>query len=112
VTRADLAACASAGRSTPEVKALIGYEVRRAQDHYAAAAPGVVMLAPASQACIRAAYTLYGGILDEVVAADYDVFVRRATVPNRRRAAVAARALLSRSGTPVGLPGLAVAVPA
>ena len=112
VTRADLAACASAGRSTPEVKALIGYEVRRAQDHYAAAAPGVVMLAPASQACIRAAYTLYGGILDEVVAADHDVFVRRATVPNRRRAAVAARALLSRAGTPVALPGSRVAVPA
>ena len=42
---------------------------------------------------MRTAFPLYGGILDEVVAADYDVFARRATVPNRRRAAVAARAL-------------------
>ncbi len=45
------------------------------------------MLDPASQACMRTAFALYGGILDEVAAADYDVFVRRATVPNRRRAA-------------------------
>ena len=57
------------------------------------------MLDAGSQACIRTAFHLYGGILDEVVAADYDVFARRATVPNRRRAAVALRCLL----TPVGM---------
>jgi phytoene synthase len=106
VTRSALAACAAARQATPEVKGLIRYEVRRAQAHYAAAAPGVTMLAPGSQSCIRAAYTLYGGILDEVRAADYDVFVRRATVPSRRRAAVAARSLLARTGSPVVVPGL------
>ena len=47
----------------------------------------------ASQASIRTAYALYGGILDEVAKQDFDVFVRRAVVPNRRRAAVAARKL-------------------
>ena len=77
----------------------------RAQAHYAAAAPGITMLAPASQACMRTAYALYGGILDEVAAQDYDVFVRRALVPQRRRLAVAARALLSPTGTPVVIPG-------
>jgi phytoene synthase len=51
---------------------------------------------------MRTAYRLYGGILDEVVAADYDVFVRRATVPNRRRASVALSSLMTRPGTPVG----------
>jgi phytoene synthase len=105
VGRADLAAAAARGRATERIKALIEYEVRQAQEHYALAAPGVTMLSPGSQSCIRAAYTLYGGILDEVVAADYDVFVRRATVPNRRRAAVAARAIVTRPGTPVALPG-------
>jgi phytoene synthase len=50
---------------------------------------------------MRTAYALYGGILDEVKAADYDVFARRATVPNRRRAAVAVRSLITRPGTPV-----------
>ena len=73
----------------------------RAREHYARAAPGIPMLEPASQACMRTAFQLYGGILNEVEAAGYDVFARRATVPNRRRAAVAVRSLLTRPGTPV-----------
>ncbi|GAB3818746.1 hypothetical protein GCM10027605_71850 [Micromonospora zhanjiangensis] len=81
----------------------------RAQAHYAAAAPGIVLLSPASQACMRTAYALYGGILDEVAAADYDVFVRRAVVPRARRAAVAGRALVTPTGTPVVVPGPAIA---
>ena len=97
LARADLA-----GReSTPQIKALVRYEVSRAREHYAAAAPGIPLLDPASQACMRTAFQLYGGILDEIVAADYDVFSRRATVPHRRRAAVAARSLLTRPGTPM-----------
>jgi phytoene synthase len=105
VTRDDLAAAANRRAATPRIKELIEYEVTRAQTHYLAAAPGVPLLAPASQACIRTAYALYGGILDEVAAQDFDVFVRRATVPDRRRAAIAARALLTPPGTPVTVPG-------
>ncbi|QOC94711.1 phytoene/squalene synthase family protein [Micromonospora craniellae] len=105
VTHEDLVACQAAGRSNEPVRKLIRHEVARAQTHYAAAAPGVLLLDPASQACIRTAYALYGGILDEVAAQDYDVFVRRATVPRRRRLAVASRALLTPAGTPVELPG-------
>jgi phytoene synthase len=104
VTRADL----ERRRATPEIKELIRYEVGVAREHYRQAAPGIPMLHPASQACMRTAFRLYGGILDEVVAADYDVFTRRATVPNRRRASVAARALLTRPGrgmTMAELPG-------
>ena len=100
VTRADLYAARAAGRSTPQIKALIRAEVARADEHYAAAAPGIPLLLPGSQACMRTAYELYGGILDEVAAEDYDVFTRRATVPNQRRAAVVARSLLTRPGTP------------
>jgi phytoene synthase len=85
----------------PGVRPLIAYEVGRAREHYALAAPGIPMLDPASQACMRTAYQLYGGILDEVEALDFDVFAARATVPNRRRAAVAVRSLLTRAGTPV-----------
>lgn len=87
--------------ATPAVKALIKAEIARAREHYALAAPGVPLLEPASQACMRTAFQLYGGILDEIEALDYDVFARRATVPNRRRAAVAVRSLLTRPGTPV-----------
>ena len=104
ITRADLAGAVTRRAATPRIRNLIAYEVERARLHYAAAAPGVGMLAPGSRACIRAAYTLYGGILDEVVVADYDVFVRRATVPNHRRAAVAARALLAGPDTPIVVP--------
>jgi 15-cis-phytoene synthase len=100
VTRDDLFAARAAGRSTPQIKALIRAEVAQADEHYAAAAPGIPLLLPGSQACMRTAYELYGGILDEVVAEDYDVFTRRATVPNQRRAAVVARSLLTRPGTP------------
>ncbi|MEV6599178.1 phytoene/squalene synthase family protein [Actinoplanes sp. NPDC051346] len=101
VTREDLRAARVAGRSTPAIKALIRAEVARADLHYAAAAPGIPLLLPGSQACMRTAYQLYAGILDEVVAADFDVFARRATVAGRRRARVALRSLLTRSGSPV-----------
>jgi phytoene synthase len=108
LTRDDLLAAKAAGRTTPRIRELIEYEVTRAQAHYVAAAPGIPLLDPASQACMRTAYALYGGILDEVAAQDYDVFVRRALVPRRRRMAVAARALLTPSGTPVRVPGPAL----
>jgi phytoene synthase len=90
----------------PEVRRLIAFELDRARAHYRLAAPGIPLLAPASQACVRTAYRLYGGILDEVVRAGYDVFGRRATVPNRRRVSVAAACLLTPPGRPVrALPG-------
>ncbi|MFI7609128.1 phytoene/squalene synthase family protein [Micromonospora sp. NPDC049366] len=101
VTTEDLTEARARGRATRPIRELIAYEVRRAQAHYAAAAPGITLLAPASQACMRTAYSLYGGILDEVAAQDYDVFARRAVVPQRRRLAVAARALTTPTGTPV-----------
>jgi 15-cis-phytoene synthase len=95
-----------AGEAAPAVRRLVAFEVDRAREHYRLAAPGIPLLAPASQACIRTAYRLYGGILDEVVRAGYDVFGRRATVPNRRRVAVAAASLLTPPGRPVrAVPG-------
>ncbi|MEU2612287.1 phytoene/squalene synthase family protein [Micromonospora sp. NPDC007271] len=105
VTRDDLLAARAAGRAPRKIRELVEYEVTRAQAHYAAAAPGIPLLTPASQSCMRTAYELYGGILDEVAAQDYDIFVRRARVPGRRRMAVAARALLTPPGTPVPIPG-------
>ncbi|WP_405114755.1 phytoene/squalene synthase family protein [Micromonospora sp. NBC_01405] len=110
VTRGDLYTAAARRRTSPKIRELIEYEVTRAQAHYEAAAPGVTLLSPASQACMRTAYVLYGGILDEVAAQDYDVFTRRALVPRRRRMAVAGRAILTPAGTPVVVPGSGLAV--
>jgi phytoene synthase len=98
----DLVSSAAAGAATEPIRALIGYQVSRARAHYAAAAPGVPLLEPASQAGIRAAFRLYSGILDEVERAGYDVFAGRAVVPNRRRLLGAAAALVTRTGVPVG----------
>jgi 15-cis-phytoene synthase len=96
----DLAECGvtpedlRAKQATPAVRRLVALEVDRARLHYRLAAPGIPMLEARSQACIRTAYRLYGGILDEVVRAGYDVFGQRATVPNRRRLAVTAASVL------------------
>lgn len=101
VTPTSLRRCAENGAADPAVRALIRYEIGRARAHYAAAAPGVPLLARTSQACIRTAYHLYAGILTEVEQAGYDVLARRAVVPLGRRMRVAATSLLTRSGTPV-----------
>ncbi|GII60280.1 phytoene synthase [Sphaerisporangium krabiense] len=89
VTVGDLAA----GRASRAVRDLIAYETGRARELYRRALPGIGMLVPSSRPCIRAAYELYGGILDQVEAAGYDVLAARARVPRRRRLAVFARQL-------------------
>jgi phytoene synthase len=105
ITRDDLYAARTRGAATPAIKRLVRAEIVLAGEHYAAAAPGIPLLSRGSQACMRTAYRLYGGILDEIAAADFDVFARRARVPQRRRAAVVLRALLTRPGAPVAVPG-------
>jgi phytoene synthase len=87
VARADLAA----GRAGAAVRELLAFEVARARAHYRAAAPGIELLAPSSRPCVRTAFALYAGILDEVERAGYQVLDRRARVPRRRRLAVAGR---------------------
>lgn len=60
---------------------------------YRQAAPGIGMLDPVSRPCIRTAFVLYGGILDAVARDGWSVLHRRAVVPRRRRAVVAADGL-------------------
>jgi phytoene synthase len=96
VTSEGLDAAVAAGSATGEIKDLIRYEVSRARAHYRAAAPGIDLLVPGSRACMRTAYRLYQGILDEIQRADGDVIRRRARVPAARRAAIVAACLASR----------------
>jgi phytoene synthase len=102
VTRETLVDAVASGVTPPEVIALVRYEVDRARAHYAAAVPGIALLRGASRACIRTAYRVYGGILDEVVRARYDVLPHRVSVPPLRRLGLAARGV---SGGRPGLPG-------
>ncbi|MFC4586032.1 phytoene/squalene synthase family protein [Sphaerisporangium corydalis] len=80
-------------RAVPAVRELLAFEAGRARDHYRRALAGIDMLVPSSRPCVRAAYELYGGILDEIEAAGHDVLAARATVPRRRRLAIFARHL-------------------
>ena len=87
VRRGDLAA----GKASPAVRALLAFEVERARGHYRAAEPGIGLLAPSSRPCVRVAFDLYGGILEEVERAGYQVLERRVAVPRHRRLTVAGR---------------------
>ena len=91
VGRADLAVT----RASPAVAELLAFEVERARAHYRAAEPGIELLAPSSQPCIRVAFDLYGGILDEVERAGYQVLASRVAVPRHRRLGVAGRHLIA-----------------
>ena len=75
--------------ATQQVKAALAEQVARVRRLEEDSRPGIAMLAPDSQPCIEAARILYCGIVDEVERIDYEVFDRRATVPLRRRLAVA-----------------------
>jgi phytoene synthase len=69
-------------------KALMRFEIARARTLYAQAWPGIAMLAPDSRLAVGAAATVYRAILDRIEANGYDVFTRRARVPNRAKLAL------------------------
>ena len=72
---------------------LMRYEIARTREYYASADLGIAYLPAASARCIRAARRLYSAILDQIEAADYDVFTRRARVPSWRKALVVSRSI-------------------
>ena len=76
-------------RLTPDLRQALRFQINRVRNLQESAAKGLPYLDAAAQPCIRTASTLYCGIVDEVVRNDYDVFTKRATVPLRRRFAVA-----------------------
>ena len=85
VTRADL----ERRVATPQIKSALAAQIARVRLLEERSRPGVALLSPDSQPCIEAARVLYCGIVDEVEKIDYDIFDQRATVPLRRRLAVA-----------------------
>jgi phytoene synthase len=75
---------------------LLRFEIARTRQWYAVADRGIDLLPPRSARCIAAARRLYGGILDRVEAADYDVFSQRCRVPTWQKLAAVARGLAGR----------------
>jgi phytoene synthase len=81
------------GLVTPPIRELLRFEIARTRTLYAFAEPGIAMLHPTSRDCMRTAFTLYGGILDAVEAAHYQVLTQRVAVPLPERLRVALPAL-------------------
>jgi phytoene synthase len=75
-------------RTTPEFVDLLRFEIARTREIYDAADIGIGLLRGRSQRCIVAARTLYGGILDQIEAADHDVWSQRVRVPTWRKVAM------------------------
>jgi 15-cis-phytoene synthase len=75
------------GRVDEPVRNLLAWEIERARGLYRRAEPGIALVHPTAQDCLRTAVALYEGILDEIERADYDVFSRRISVGLTRRAA-------------------------
>ncbi|MGQ0838651.1 phytoene/squalene synthase family protein [Actinokineospora sp.] len=100
VDRARLTHARATGAPDPAVRRAVAHLVAHARSVYRAAEPGIALLDPVARPCVAAAATLYGGILDEIAAADYSVLTRRAVVSGGRRLAVAvpgaARCLVAR----------------
>jgi phytoene synthase len=71
------------------VRRLLAHEIARCREIFRSAEPGIRLLHPTSRDCIRTAYVLYGGILDAIEDADYQVLDRRVSVALPRRLAVA-----------------------
>ncbi len=91
-------------RVTPAWRALMAYQIRRNRDLYRQADPGIGMLPPASARCVATARILYARILDQIEAADYDVFSGRVRVPRVTKAVTAARILVAGPPRRLGRP--------
>jgi len=94
VDRDRLRRAAHRGDVDEPIRNLLATEIARARDLYRHAGPGIELVDPTSRDCLRTALVLYSRILDEIEAADYNVFGGRLSVPVTQRAGVAARGLI------------------
>ena len=100
-------AAAGSRRVTPEWRACLAFEIARNRELYTFADTGIALLPARSARCVGAARVLYSQILTRIEAADYDVFTTRARVPTWRKAATAARIMVSGPPAPAARPQLA-----
>ena len=82
-------------RVTPQWRACLAFEIARNRELYDLADEGIALLPGRSARCVGTARVLYSQILQRIEAADYDVFSSRVRVPIARKAATAARIMVS-----------------
>ena len=87
VRKFDAAAAFAQRRCTPAFRDLMAFEIERTRSYYLSGDIGVGLLRGRAQRCVMAARSLYGGILDQIEAADHDVWTARVRVPGWRKVA-------------------------
>ncbi|WP_038169384.1 phytoene/squalene synthase family protein [Tomitella biformata] len=93
VDEALLAHARATGRPDQRVRLALAHTIAHTRSIYRLAEPGIALLERRARPCVRTAAAVYGQILNEIEEADYQIFDRRITVPNRRRLAITARQL-------------------
>lgn len=101
VDRGLLEHCARVRSPDRRARAAVADLVEVNRGFYRRAEPGIAMLSPVARPCVATAFRLYRAILDEISAADHDVWSTRHRVSDARKVAAAvpalARSLLARS---------------
>lgn len=69
-------------KMTPQLQALMEFQIARADRYYTEAIPGIALLVNESQYAIYSAAKIYRGILRKVEALDYNPFLERVFVPS------------------------------
>ena len=65
----------------------MAFQIDRTRSYYLSGDIGVGLLRGRAQRCVMAARALYGGILDQIEAADHDVWKARVRIPTWRKIA-------------------------
>lgn len=86
------------GRRDERFRALMCFQVERAQSYYQAAEPLAELLAPAGRAVFLVMLRTYRGLLDAMVKRDYDVFSSRVRLGRLHKLWLAAQVLPLRWG--------------
>lgn len=70
---------------TPQLKALMKFQIERADHYYVEAMPGISLLETESQYAIYSAAKIYRGILRKIEDQDYNPFLSRVFVPSSQK---------------------------
>src|SRR5699024_12582171 len=85
--------CAHTRTREARVRKAIAALVEVNEGFYRQAEPGIEMLDPVASPCVTTAFRLYRAILDEIIAADFDVWSTRHRVSDVRKFTAAVPAL-------------------
>jgi len=87
VLKFDAGSAFAQRRYTPAFGDLMAFEIERTRAYYLSGDIGVGLLRGRAQRCVMAARSLYGGILDQIEAANHDVWKSRLRIPTWRKVA-------------------------